>query len=213
MSLEAPVQPLVACSLCGRVLAHSDVVQIAGNWLCADCKPVFLSRLMANGATAASPLAPRYGGFWIRFGARMIDGLIFAVPAMVLGALLIPNMIRVSAQGPTPPDRAFLLGIMSFSLVFLLVGACYEILMLRYRGATVGKIACGLKVVRSDGHSLGWGVCVGRFFMWNVVTSGIPYLNSVLMVVTAIMIGVDDEKRALHDRVCDTRVVYKPGVA
>src|SRR5690349_13205713 len=114
MSLEAPVQPLVACSLCGRVLAHSDVVQIAGNWLCADCKPVFLSRLMANGVAASSPLVRRYAGFWIRFGARMVDGLIFVVPAMVLGALLIPNMIRASGQGPNLPDRAFVISFMSF---------------------------------------------------------------------------------------------------
>jgi hypothetical protein len=26
-------------------------------------------------------------------------------------------------------------------------------------------------------------------------------------------LGVDDEKRALHDRVCDTRVIYKQSVA
>jgi hypothetical protein len=49
--------------------------------------------------------------------------------------------------------------------------------------------------------------------MWNVVTSGIPYINTVLMPVSAIMLGVDDEKRALHDRVCDTRVIYKQSVA
>ena len=49
--------------------------------------------------------------------------------------------------------------------------------------------------------------------MWNVVTSGIPYLNCILMLVTSIMVGVDDEKRALHDRVCDTRVIYKQSIA
>jgi len=80
--------------------------------------------------------------------------------------------------------------------------------MLKYRGATVGKIACGLKVVRADGNSLGWGVSFGRFLMWNVVTSGIPYVNSILMLISGIMAGTDDEKRALHDRVCDTRVIY-----
>ena len=74
-------------------------------------------------------------------------------------------------------------------------------------------MACGLRVVRSDGSSLSWGVCVGRFFMWNVVTAGIPYINSIFMLATGIMIAVDNEKRALHDRVCDTRVIYKPGVA
>jgi len=85
--------------------------------------------------------------------------------------------------------------------------------MLRYWGGTVGKMACGLKVVRSDGRSLGWGVSIGRFFMWNVVTSGIPYLNFVLMMISGIMAGTDAEKRALHDRVCDTRVVYKQSFA
>jgi uncharacterized RDD family membrane protein YckC len=89
----------------------------------------------------------------------------------------------------------------------------YEVVTLRYWGATVGKIACRLKVVRSDGRSLGWGVCFGRFFMWNIVTSGIPYVNFVLMLVSTIMAGTDEQKRALHDRVCDTRVIYKQSAA
>lgn len=88
-------------------------------------------------------------------------------------------------------------------------GCCYEVLMLKYKSATVGKMACGLKVIRPDGRDLSWGVCFGRWGMWNVVTSGIPYLNSILMLISSIMLGVDIEKRALHDRVCDTRVIYK----
>ena len=214
MSQEATVQTVLACSQCGRALAHSDLVQIAGNWVCADCKPAFLSRVMASGAAGASPLAWRYGGFWIRFGARFIDGLIFMVPTLIFAAVLIPNLIRTRGQVPSAPNPAFAaFGFITFFLVFFLVGGCYEILMLKYRSATLGKMACGLKVMRSDGRSLSWGVCFGRFFMWNVVTSGIPYLNSILMLVTAIMLGVDDEKRALHDRVCDTRVIYKQGLA
>ncbi len=207
MSPEAPVQTVLACSQCGRTFAHSDLVQIAGNWVCADCKPAFLSRVMASGAAGASPLAWRYGGFWIRFGARFIDGLIFTVPILIFAALFIPNLIRAGRQAGNPasaPNPAFAaFGFITFFLVFFLAGGCYEILMLKYRSATLGKMACGLKV----------SVCFGRFFMWNVVTSGIPYINTVLMLVSAIMLGADDEKRALHDRVCDTRVIYKQSVA
>jgi hypothetical protein len=29
------------------------------------------------------------------------------------------------------------------------------------------------------------------------------------MLVSTIMAGTDEQKRALHDRVCDTRVIYK----
>ena len=73
MSLEAPVQT-VWCTQCGQALTQSDLVHIAGNWVCANCKPAFLSRIMASGAAGATPLGWHYGGFWIRFaGAKSAD--------------------------------------------------------------------------------------------------------------------------------------------
>lgn len=204
MSQEVPVQTFLVCSQCGRSFAQSDLVQIAGSSVCADCKPAFLSRVMASGAAAV--YGQRYGGFWIRFGARFVDGLIFGVPYLVIAALLIPGLVRSAGQARPEAMAGFFLG---FALVGFVIAAIYEVLMLKYRGATLGKMACGLKVIRTDGQALGWGVCFGRFFMWNIVTSGIPYLNMLLMPITAIMLGVDSEKRAIHDRVCDTRVVYK----
>ena len=213
MNEPAPLQTVLLCSQCGRTFAHSDVVQIAGNWVCGDCKPAYLSRVMASGAAAASPRGWHYGGFWIRFGARMIDGLVLGVPLLILFALLIPNLLKTQGDPSNPAVAAFVTFGISFFLGYFLVLICYEVLMLKYRGATLGKMACGLKVVRADGTSLGWGVSFGRFFMWNIVTSGIPYLNSILMLISGIMAGTDNEKRALHDRVCDTRVVYKQSVA
>ena len=210
MSQQAPVQTLMACSQCGRTFAHSDLVQIAGNWVCANCKPAFLSRVMASGAAGASPLHWRYGGFWIRFGARIIDGLLLGVPMLLILAMLVPGVMRGRNQGP----NALIAGLsLTFFGVYFLAVISYEVVMLKHWGATVGKMACGLKVVLSDGRSLGWGVSFGRFLMWNVVTSGLPYLNFFLMLISGIMAGVDSEKRALHDRVCDTRVVYKQSVA
>jgi uncharacterized RDD family membrane protein YckC len=189
------------------------LVQIAGNWVCADCKQAFLSRVMASGTAAASPLGWHYGGFWIRFGARFIDGLVLGVPLLILAAVLIPNLLRAQGDASNPAFGAFAAFSLAFFLVYFLAVICYEVVLLRYRGATLGKMACGLKVVRSDGSSLGWGVSIGRFVMWNVVTGGIPYLNLVLMLISGIMAGTDGEKRALHDRVCNTRVVYKQSIA
>src|SRR5260370_37951085 len=154
MSPEATVQTVLACSQCGRTFAHSDLVQIAGNWVCADCKPAFLSRVMAGGAAGASPLAWRYGGFWIRCGARFIDGLIFTVPILIFAAVFIPNLIRAGRQAgnpasaPNPAVAAF--GLITFFLFFFLAGGCYEVLMLKYRRASLGKMASGVKVIRSD---------------------------------------------------------------
>ena len=213
MSEPAPLQAVLLCSQCGRTFAHSDMVQIAGNWVCGDCKPAYLSRVMASGAAAASPRGWHYGGFWIRFGARMIDGFVLGVPLLIIFALLMPNMLRTQGDPSNPAFAALAVYSLSIFLGYFLVLICYEVLMLKYRGATLGKMACGIKVVRADGTSLGWGVSFGRFFMWNIVTSGIPYLNSILMLISGIMAGTDSEKRALHDRVCDTRVVYKQSIA
>jgi uncharacterized RDD family membrane protein YckC len=168
---------------------------------------------MASGAAAASPLGWHYGGFWIRFGARIIDSFVLGVPLLILLAMLIPSLIRTQSGAPNPAVAAFAALSVTFILVYFLVLICYEVLFLRYRGATPGKMACGLKVVRSDGSSLGWGTSFGRFVMWNIVTSGIPYLNFILMLISGIVAGTDGEKRALHDRVCDTRVVYKQSMA
>jgi uncharacterized RDD family membrane protein YckC len=211
MSEQTPLQTVLACSQCRRPFPHTDVVQIAGNWVCAGCKPGYLSRVMASGA--ASPLGWHYGGFWIRFGARMIDGIVLGVPLLILAALLIPNLIRTQGAASNPAAAGIAAFGVTLFLVYFVVVICYEVLFLKYRGATPGKMACGLKVVRSDGSSLEWGASIGRFVMWNVVTSGIPYLNFILMMISGIMAGTDGEKRTLHDRVCDTRVVYKQSMA
>ena len=202
MNQEAPVQT-VWCSQCGRPLTQSDLVHIAGNWVCADCKPAFLSRVMASGAAGGSPHAWHYGGFWIRVVARLIDGIILGIAqasiALVFfgtfGAQFLPSVTRSASIG-------LYLGFQVFSYAIAIV---YEAAFLHYRGATPGKMALGLKVVRSNGSSLGWGVSFGRYFM--------QFVSGIILCIGYIMAGFDDEKRALHDRVCDTRVIYKQSIA
>jgi uncharacterized RDD family membrane protein YckC len=202
MSEQTPVQTVLACSQCRRPFPQSDVVQIAGNWVCAGCKPGYLSRVMASGG-ATSAQGWHYGGFWIRFGARMIDGFLLGIVQASLalalfgtfGAQFMPNVIRSEPQGLR----------VSFQILSYGIGFLYEVLFLHYRGATLGKMAVGLQVVRSNGESLGWGVCVARYFM--------SFVSALILLIGYIMAGFDSEKRALHDRVCDTRVVYKQSLA
>jgi len=188
-------QTLLVCSQCARGFEAGDLVQIAGDWVCAQCKPAFLNRVMAGGA--AYP-ARHYGGFWIRFGARVLD--MFAMwlvqtPLMFLiaGTVIVPF--------GTPPTRVQGAAFALFILLGWILPFIYEAVMLRYFGATLGKMACGLKVIRADGSALGWGISIGRYFMY--VVSGMTLLIGYLMA------AFDAQKRALHDRVCDTRVVYK----
>lgn len=204
MSQQVPTQVELACSQCGRMFARSDLVQVAGNWVCGACKPAYLSRVMASGPGPVTAL--RYAGVGIRFGARFIDGLVF-IPFGIAVAVILPSLTRPAGGGAAALFNGGLILVAVFFALF------YEVLMLRYWGATLGKMACGLKVVRADASGLGWGVSFGRYFMYNVVISAIPLINWILLLTTAIMAGVDEQKRGLHDRVCDTRVVYKQGLA
>ncbi|HWG58633.1 MAG TPA: RDD family protein [Candidatus Acidoferrales bacterium] len=201
MTQEMAAPPAAACSQCRRTFAQSDLVQIAGSWVCGECKSAFLSRVVAGDASAISTW--HYGGFWIRFVARIVDAiLLISVQASIalvmlgaFGAQFMPTVMRSQPAGRR----------LTFQLLSYAIGFLYEVLFLRYRGATPGKMALGLKVIRSDGESLGWGVSIGRYFMYLV--------SGLILLIGYIMAGFDGEKRALHDRVCDTRVIYKRGEA
>jgi uncharacterized RDD family membrane protein YckC len=62
-------------------------------------------------------------------------------------------------------------------------------------------MACGLRVVRPDGESLTFMRAFGRHFA--------EMLSGLILMIGYLMAAFDSEKRALHDRISDTRVVHK----
>jgi uncharacterized RDD family membrane protein YckC len=82
------------------------------------------------------------------------------------------------------------------------IAAIYEILMIGRFGATWGKMACSLRVVRPSGTPVSLPQSTGRYFMKFLL--GIPTLY-----IGYIIAAFDIEKRALHDRICSTRVIRK----
>ena len=181
------------CVQCGAESATSEMVQLGGAWVCANCKSVYAQRMLEG---ARLPLARRYGGFWIRFLAVLLDGIILAIAGMTIS---IPMQIIFT---PTPFSSLYW-GVFSITSSFqLLVAMTYEAFFLVRFGATPGKMACSLEVIRVDGSRLTTGLAIGRYFAKN-------WLNALTLFIGFIMAGVDDEKRGLHDRICDTRVVYK----
>ena len=60
-------------------------------------------------------------------------------------------------------------------------------------------MSLGLKLIRSDGTKLSFGRIIGRYFA--------EWISTLLLFMGYIMAGFDEEKRSLHDRICDTRVI------
>jgi uncharacterized RDD family membrane protein YckC len=68
-------------------------------------------------------------------------------------------------------------------------------------GSTFGKMACNIKIVRADGSPASFGLAFGRYFA--------KMLSGLILGIGYFMAGFDDEKRALHDRLCETRAVTR----
>jgi|HubBroStandDraft_6_1064221.scaffolds.fasta_scaffold00376_4 uncharacterized RDD family membrane protein YckC len=202
MTQQPPVQAMLFCSQCGRPFGQSDLVQIAGRLVCGDCKSAFLSRIVAGGPSPAGASQWHYGGFWIRFCGVFLDGILLQLVRIPMSLLIVGTMISPIQTFQSRVAPLALTGAMlTLTFVSMLVAFLYEVIMIRYVGATIGKMAIGVKVIRTDGSEVGWGVSVARYFM--------KIVSGIILAIGYIMAGFDDEKRALHDRVCDTRVVYK----
>lgn len=149
----------------------------------------------------------QYGGFWIRFVARIIDWIILGVAGAIVRLPLVLMMggVGLGLRGAQDPAAALaavpaLFGAIGLSfLINIVLGFIYEVYFLSSRGATPGKMALGLKVVRADGGPITMNLAIGRYFAY--ILSGFTFL------IGFIIAGFDDEKRALHDRICNTRVI------
>ncbi len=172
------------CSECGMVYFDDELIQFGDALVCGKCKPLFVQK-MREGVTVAGEMV--YAGFWIRLVAKIIDGIILTVVGFVLG-FLIGLSVRQPIAG------AVLQNFLSFTL-----SLAYAIYFLGKYSATPGKMACGLKAVRPDGERISYARACGRFFA--------EILSSIILCIGYIIAAFDEEKRALHDRVCDTRVI------
>lgn len=212
------------CSECGRPFAAHELSTVGAFSVCATCRPAVLNRMPppTSFPQAAYPsaygVAPRaaalhYGGFWIRFLARIIDWIILGFVTffvrlpfrLVLGASAL-GVGGFDLNGPRDPSEiiAALPAILGFAGISFFIGIAihlaYEVFFLSTRGATPGKMVLGLKVIRADGGPISPALAAGRYFaMW---------LSYITLCIGFIIAAFDPEKRALHDHICQTRVIH-----
>ncbi|MBI2685159.1 MAG: RDD family protein [Acidobacteria bacterium] len=196
-SLVAPVSvPTEQCQQCRKPYPVEQTITLAGGPVCGACKPIVLQRIR-EGLAPLSTGKP-FAGFWIRLVARMIDNTITSIAGYIFQIPMLIVVARMDKQ--TGPDLSLLAGTGALA-VLLSVGAAayYEAWFLVKKGATPGKMILGLKVVRARGGPMTWGLGLGRYFA--------HMLSAFTLYIGYMMAGWDEEKRALHDRICDTRVM------
>ncbi len=193
------------CAECGRPTPSDELARFGDLMICPICKDSYAQKLR-EGVTPAARQAPRqFAGFWIRFVAVLIDGIILAVVGWViqfalLGAMLRPDRLMNPSPEMNPGALGAAMGLLGLSFLINLAIACaYEAFFLGRFGATPGKMALSLKVVRPNGAPISYARAVGRYFA--------KQLNLMTLMIGYIIAGFDSEKRGLHDMICDTRVI------
>jgi len=194
----APAGPPVApgqavCSECGGVFSLQEMIPYGGVHVCAGCKPVFMQKL-AEGARVSTG-ALNYAGFWVRVGAKILDGL-------VVGVVFLPPLIYCAIKaGPGQEFSKYQVLQLLFQCLYMIANIGYQIFFLGKYGATPGKMACGLRVLTAEGDKFGYARATGRAFA--------EMLSGVICDIGYLIVAFDNQKRGLHDYICGTRVVYK----
>lgn len=192
-------QMSAVCSQCGRSFPHDQVLMYDGRVICAACKPMFVQKLKEG---VSLPNSLNYAGFWIRFFAKMIDGIVLGITQWIIiipfGMMVVSTSDFSQSQGPSAGFFA-LMGVQQ--LIGILIPAAYNTFFIGRFGATLGKMACQLRVVMPDGGQVSYPRALGRNFA--------EWISAIILLIGYIMAGFDAEKRALHDRICSTRVVRK----
>jgi uncharacterized RDD family membrane protein YckC len=209
------------CSRCGMGVEE-------GNRFCQACGQEVGTAVIASPVTESPPPPPiavspayaapiPYAGFWLRFVASFVDGLILCIPFWIVVVVLISVfggfgvLIHRIPRDSHPADPREVMALMApFFLAFFLGWLVFIILQWLYfaamesspRQATFGKSVMSLRVTDSEGQRISFGHATGRFFA-KLVSGMVP------LGIGYIMAGFTERKQALHDLIAGTLVFRK----
>jgi len=153
--------------------------------------------------------SPRaYAGFWMRFIASVIDGVLLGIVNIIilvpfLSLVGITAAARASDVDMENEGAGLMIALLSTYFISMLAvviaGWLYFALMeSSARGATLGKMALGLRVTTLGGDRIGFGRATGRYF--GKILSSIFLIGYIMAAFTA-------QKQALHDMMAGCLVI------
>ncbi|MEV5964644.1 RDD family protein [Kribbella sp. NPDC051952] len=168
-------------------------------------------------------------GWWRRVWARVLDSIIVGIIGLpltgyfyyqyfqVIWDYMRDTMDRASAGEQPPstfelPSEAYKWMIPAI-LLGMLVSFVYEYLFLTKKGATLGKMALGIKVRLRDVPGNPPGSAVAKRYGFEIalgLLGSIPLVGTLfgfLALINYLWPLWDDKKQALHDKVAGTNVV------
>ncbi len=157
---------------------------------------------------------------WLRLLARIIDGILLSVVTAILGFPFVREILDAfsawademssnpDAASATPlTDPAISSATTKLNLIALLLGAIYYVVMTALRGATVGKMAVGVRVQRvSDGAMPSWTESLIRWAVTDLPRV-IPLVSLFYPLLDSLWCLWDPKRQCIHDKPAKTIVV------
>lgn len=153
-----------------------------------------------------------YAGFWIRFAAALIDGIIVGVPLVIVFLVVegpalssYANCVDIAAQSgsfATICSSTYIGSVGYWYLIGLGVQLLYFVILWSKLGGTLGQRMLGLHVVdAATGQNISIGRSLGRF---------LGYVISIIaLYIGLIWAAFDPRKQGWHDKIASTFVVRK----
>ena len=152
----------------------------------------------------------RPAGFWIRLLASLVDNIPLTLVTALLAWLLFgENFFDTftpefeTAQDGTVTSTGG--GFTGGQGINIILGAMYATAFVSLLGGTIGVLLFRMRILRPDGTMLGPGRAFARF----VVLTATFALFVIPAIVSAFMVATRQDRRGIHDLICDTVVIFR----
>jgi len=142
-----------------------------------------------------------------RLGAAILDTVIFAVMVYVpifIAAFATGAMQAVTAEQSSelPSTSGLEIVMLAVAVIGLIVWLGITIKFMHANGQSIGKKACGIKVVRRDGSRASLSRLI---WLRNVVNALLGLIPLYGIIDSLVIFG--EARRCLHDHIADTIVI------
>jgi len=151
---------------------------------------------------------PEYAGFWLRFGAWVIDYLILMVPFTIISlsmglGVAMTKLLSQMESDQTAAISAYAVAVQPITYVLLVIGFVYYAAFESSKWqATPGKMAVGIRVTDTEGKRISVGRAAGRNAIRLV--NAFTFLVPMVFYVTA---AFTQRKQGVHDLLASTYVL------
>lgn len=187
------------CPYCGNAVGIANSVQTQQSIKLEKTTPVSLeTRQESIPDSPETRQEPKYVGFWARFAANFLDGILISIFVFPTSIWLVhESERRVGSEDWGVALAFFIVSFILSQVIFLVL--CYK------KQASVGKMSISAKIVDArTGGVPTKGQLTGRYFA-SLFYLCLPF---GLGLVFFLWVAFDSKKQGMHDKLAGTAVIY-----